>query len=65
MINITCRIKGHDVKVYSQRKKEHGIFFACKRCAKVVKGKSIKPIKPRPFEEFEKIAYREQEKRIR
>lgn len=58
---IVCRIKGHDVEIYSQRKNKHGIFFACKRCAKVIKGKTIEP---RPFKEFEKVAYREQSKRI-
>jgi len=56
-----CRWKGHEIEIYHQRKKEYGIFFACKRCSKVVKGKSVEP---RPFKEYEKIAYREQEKRI-
>lgn len=62
MTNLICKLKGHNIEVYYQRNHDNGVFYACKRCSEVVQGHKITP---RPFEEYEKIAYREQEKRIR
>lgn len=61
-VNLICKLRGHDIEVYYQRNHDNGVFYACKRCSKVIRGEKIDP---RPFEEYEKIAYKEQEKRIK
>jgi len=52
---LICKLIGHDIQVYDERKTENGYFIACGRCSKV---STSKPVDIKPKTDYDKVLKR-------